>query len=117
MKSVTTGFLLLLIKIFLTSNLFAQEKNDIMQKGFVAIAYGDIGFERPLKEWTINELNSANLKWSYQNDWSLRCLGLIEAPFSGEITIYTEADNYIRININGKKIIEAEKLEKTVREM
>jgi len=113
MKSITPGLLFLLLKLFLTSNLFAQNQNESVQKGLAAIVYGDIEGERPQKLCTINELNSENIEWNDENHWSLRCVGFIKAPISGEITIYTETDYYIRFHINKKKVLEANDRDKS----
>ena len=107
MKSMIALFLLLLIIPF-TISLFGQVQKTEVQEGLIGISYDDIGFKRPFKEWIMKELNSERLIWSRYNDWSLKCIGFIQAPVSGEITIEAESDNYIRFNVNGKKVIEAD---------
>jgi len=111
MKRVNTGFLVVFSILLLWGNPHAQQQKNTIEKGFVAITYGDIGFERPQRQWTLNDLNSANLEWSKENHWSLKSIGLLEAPVTGEITIYAEADNFIRFEVPGTGIIEEEKLE------
>jgi dienelactone hydrolase len=107
--SMKTLNILLFIILFsiVAINTQAQPVNYL--QGLAGISYDDSKFSRPFTESIIKQLNSDSLTWRGSNDWSLRILGYLEAPFSGEVTIFAESDNYIRMDINSKHRLEAEK--------
>ena len=41
------------------------------------------------------------------NDWGAKWLGSIEGPFTGEVTFDVEVDNGMRLEIDGKRVINA----------
>jgi dienelactone hydrolase len=103
---------LVFIILFTGNGLIAQDQTIDYQQGLVTISYDDTEFKRPFTQWTLDKLNSDSVRWHGSNDWALRCLGYIESPFSGEITILVESDNYLRLDIDGETILEVEKQEK-----
>jgi dienelactone hydrolase len=111
MKKVITVFLLLVL-ITSVVRLIAQNQTVDYQQGLVAVSYDDTEFKRPFAQWTIDKLNSDSVRWHGSNDWALRCFGYIESPFSGEITILVESDNYFRLDYDGETILESEKEDK-----
>ena len=93
---------------FVTANITQLEDSDY-QPGLAAISFDDTKFKRPFTQWTMDVINSDSVTWPGSNDWSLRCIGYIEAPINGEVTLSAEFDNYLRVDIGGKTVLEAKK--------
>ncbi len=106
MKTLNILLFVILFSV-ISVNTKAQTVNYL--PGLVGISYDDSKFSRPFTEWKIKQLTSDSLTWRGSNDWSLRIKGYLKAPLSGEVTIFAESDNYIRLDISSEYRLEAEK--------
>jgi len=100
---------LFLICLYLIISVHLTAQNIIYQPGLYGLSYDDSKFTRPFTEMTAKQLNSDSITWRGSNDWSMRLLGYLEAPVSGEVTIFAESDHYIRMDINDEYRLEAGK--------
>ena len=99
--------LLLFVLVITAGESFAQVNPDHLNSGLTAIAFDDVGFERPFDVKQIEVLNSTELDFPAKNNWALQCKGLFQAPITGEVTIYVETDNYVMVEMDGEKRFEA----------
>jgi dienelactone hydrolase len=102
---------LLLIVTGFSSLSYAQANSGLIKDRLIAIGYDNIQFKKPFEVFEITELNSSEIKLPKKNDWAMRCKGYLKAPISGEITFYVEADNYIRVELNGQNVFETSNTE------
>lgn len=79
---------------------------DQFNYGLTGILYDDTAMIRPLSIWRIQSLQSEKISWQSLNDWSVIWEGSIIAPFSGEVHFTAEADDGIKLMINGQVIID-----------
>ena len=88
---------------------YGQEK-----QGLVGILYNDLNLTRITSLWYLNSVNSSETEWSTKNDFSAKWIGYLEAPITGEITFYGEADNEMQIFIEGETVVNTwDKLKKS----
>jgi len=92
------------VLFILFADLVAQNDKALKQ-GLVGLLFDDTKLTRPVSVWYLQGLNSDSIQWQSKNDFSARWLGYLKAPYSGEIRIFAEADNEIKINIDGEEII------------
>ena len=95
--------------LFFIISVHLHAQNIDYQAGLAGLSYDDSGFTRPFTEMTAKQLSSDSIAWRGSKDWSLLLLGYLEAPVSGEVKIFAESDNYIRLEINDTYRLEAGK--------
>jgi len=79
--------------------------SDRVYRGLVGIKYGNKAMKSAKGQLKLDTLDKV---WTGgDNDWSVKWFGYIEGPFTGEVTFDAEADNGMRLEIDGKRIIDA----------
>ncbi|MHC4682990.1 MAG: SUMF1/EgtB/PvdO family nonheme iron enzyme [Planctomycetota bacterium] len=87
----------------------AEEQVEDLSKrvyqGLTGIKYGNKAMNSTKGQLKLDTLDKV---WTGgDNDWSARWFGYIEAPQTGEVAFYGEADNGMLLQIDGKSIINA----------
>jgi hypothetical protein len=77
------------------------------QSGLIGILFEDSAYQRPLSIWHLLSLDSADPAWPKYNDFSARWQGYIDGLADAEVTFSSEADNGLRLEIDGKVIIDS----------
>lgn len=77
-----------------------------LKAGLVGVLYDDDDFTRPISLSYLSAANSDKAKWPSRNDWSARWRGVIEAPYSGQVSLFAETDGKLIVEINGQKMID-----------
>ncbi|MHC4648760.1 MAG: SUMF1/EgtB/PvdO family nonheme iron enzyme [Planctomycetota bacterium] len=73
-------------------------------QGLTGIKYGNKTMKSAKGHLNLNTLDKV---WTGgDNDWAVRWVGYIEAPVTGEVTFYGEVDNGMRLEIDGKMIVD-----------
>ncbi len=80
----------------------AQEE---MKAGLVGMLYDDDDFTSPISLSYLTTLNSDKAKWQGRDVWSARWRGVIEAPYSGQVSIFAETDGKLIVKIKAQKVI------------
>jgi len=82
------------------------ERTDIrVYPGLIGTKYGNKKMKSSKGRLKLDNLEKV---WTGgDNDWAVEWLGYIEAPHTGEVSFYGEADNGMRLQIDGKSIIDA----------
>jgi hypothetical protein len=112
MRNKYIGLITLLSCIYLTvlqkANVsLAQTDQQKDETGIIGILYDDVDFKRPGSVWTLPSLNSAEAKWPKNKDFSAQWQGNIEGPADAEITFFSEADNGVRLEVDGNVILDS----------
>lgn len=76
------------------------------EPGLLSIYYDSIEFARPFARGKVPILDLDELDPVNRSDWSMKCLGYIEAPHTGKVTFHAEADDGIHLSIDGKTVID-----------
>lgn len=72
--------------------------------GLVGLVFEKPGFREPASKDVIKHLAH---EWTGgPGDWSARWRGALEGPVTGEVTFFAEADNGLRLEIDGKVVID-----------
>src|SRR5262245_55333721 len=75
---------------------------DSPQPGLATVMFENIEFKRPTGLEVMPQVNvDTGLK---VNDYSRIWIGQIRSPIDGQVDIFTEADDGLRLSIGGKKI-------------
>jgi hypothetical protein len=73
-------------------------------QGLIGIRYGNKAMTSASGQLNLRMLDKT---WTGgDNDWSVRWIGSIEGPVTGEVIFYGEADNGMRLEIEGKMIVD-----------
>ncbi len=75
--------------------------------GLVGIFFNSSYLTRPSDLWPVELVNSDDIEWPASNDWSAAWRGYLETPRTGPIEFSAEVDDGLRLEINGKVIIDA----------
>ncbi|MHC4474730.1 MAG: PA14 domain-containing protein [Planctomycetota bacterium] len=84
----------------------SQRQAENYQHGLVGICYDSIDLTKPIARLELASMDLNDLDPVNRNDWSMRCQGHVEAPHTGKVRFFAEADDGIRLSIDGKTIID-----------
>ncbi len=82
----------------------ARAADEAAEPGLVTVMFENIEFKRPTG---IDVMDQVNVDTGYRvNDYARLWVGRIKSPVSGQVEIFAEADNGLRLSIGGKRIID-----------
>ena len=109
MKTKRTVIIIILTLFFLSVaiSIHARAAGQESESGLIGILFNDSDFKRPISLWPIQLPASQQMKWPKFNDFSAQWQGTIEAPGDGSIAFYAEADDGVRLEIDGKIVLDS----------
>jgi hypothetical protein len=99
------GVMIFLLLLFFPAKNFIAQNNLSYQEGLVGILYDDTHMTRPVSIWYLEGVDSDSILWQTRKDFSGHWVGYIKAPLSGQIQFHAEANNEIKLIINGEEIL------------
>jgi len=75
-------------------------------RGLTGTEYGNSELEDSKGQMNLDSVNKVFPR-DLGNDWGAIWIGAIEGPFTGEVTFDVEVDNGMRLEIDGKRVIDA----------
>jgi hypothetical protein len=75
-------------------------------RGLTGMEYGNSELEDAKGQMNLDSVDKV-FPADLGNDWGAKWIGSIEGPFTGEVTFEVEVDNGMRLEIDGKRVINA----------
>ena len=77
----------------------AENNGPEITSGLTGIVFDDLKMKNPLLRFPVSNFNSGKSDWLTYNNFAAKWMGMIKAPYSGEVTFRLESNDIVDIKI------------------